>query len=44
MLRQFLLGLAVSVCNIAIHAIVMATVLQVARLANERARRINRFD
>jgi hypothetical protein len=37
MLRQFLVGIAVSVCNIAIHAIVMAAVLRVARLANERA-------
>jgi hypothetical protein len=35
--RQFLVGIAVSVCNIAIHAIVMAAVLRVARLANERA-------
>jgi hypothetical protein len=37
MLRQFLVSIAVSVCNIAIHAIVMAAVLWVARLANERA-------
>lgn len=37
MLRQILMGAAVSVCNIAIHAIVMATVLWVARIAFERA-------
>ena len=37
MLRQFLVGIAVSVCNIAIHAIVMAAVLWVARVASERA-------
>jgi hypothetical protein len=37
MLRQFLVSIAVSACNIAIHAIVMAAVLWVARLANERA-------
>jgi len=37
MLRQFLLGTAVSVCNIAIHAMVMATVVRAARIAGERA-------
>ena len=37
MLRQFLVGIAVSLCNIAIHAIVMAVVLRVARIATERA-------
>jgi hypothetical protein len=37
MLRQLLVSIAVSVCNIAIHAIVMAAVLWVARLASERA-------
>jgi hypothetical protein len=37
MLRQFLLGTAVSVCNIAIHAMVMVAVIQVARIASERA-------
>jgi hypothetical protein len=37
MLRQFLVSIAVSVGNIAIHAIVMAAVLWVARLADERA-------
>jgi hypothetical protein len=37
MLRQLLVGIAVSVCNIAIHAIVMAAVLWVVRLADERA-------
>ena len=35
MLRQFLVGIAVSVCNTAIHAIVMAAVLRFARAANE---------
>ena len=37
MLRQFLVSIAVSVGNIAIHAIVMAAVLRVARIADERA-------
>ena len=37
MLRQFLLGTAVSVCNIAIHAMVMVAVIQVARIASESA-------
>ena len=37
MLRQFLVSIAVSFCNIAIHAIVMAAVLWVARLADQRA-------
>jgi hypothetical protein len=37
MLRQFLVSIAVSVCNIAIHAIVMAAVLRVARAADQRA-------
>ncbi len=37
MLRQFLVGMAVSVCNIAIHAMVMATVVRAARVAGERA-------
>jgi len=37
MLRQFLLGTAVSVCNIAIHAMVMVAVIQVARVAGECA-------
>ena len=36
MLRQLLVSLAVSVCNIAIHAVVMAAVLRAARAANER--------
>ena len=35
MLRQFLVGTAVSVCNIAIHAMVMVTVIRVARIAGE---------
>jgi len=37
MLRQLLVSIAVSVCNIAIHAIVMAAVLWVARSADQRA-------
>ena len=37
MLRQLLVGTAVSVCNIAIHAMVMATVIRAARGAAERA-------
>ena len=37
MLRQFLVSIAVSVGNIAIHAIVMAAVLWVARVADQRA-------
>jgi hypothetical protein len=37
MLRQLLVSIAVSVCNIAIHAIVMAAVLWVARVASDRA-------
>src|SRR6266481_2001187 len=36
MLRQFLVSIAVSVCNIAIHATVMAAVLWVVRIADER--------
>ena len=35
MLRQFLMGAAVSVCNIAIHAFVMATVISVSRTVSE---------
>ena len=37
MLRQFLVSIAVSLGNIAIHAIVMAAVLWVERVADERA-------
>ena len=36
MLRQFLVSIAASVCNIAIHAIVMAAVLWAARVASKR--------
>jgi Ion channel len=35
MLRQFILGIAVSVCNIAIHAMVMVAVIRVAHIVNE---------
>jgi hypothetical protein len=37
MLRQFLVGAAVSVCNIAIHAMVMAIVIRAARGVRQRA-------
>jgi hypothetical protein len=37
MLRQFLVGTAVSVCNIAIHAMVMVAVILVARIVSESA-------
>jgi hypothetical protein len=37
MLRQLLISIAVSVGNIAIHAIIMAGVLSAARAASERA-------
>jgi hypothetical protein len=37
MLRQFLVSIPVSVCNIAIHAIVMAIVLRVALAVSERS-------
>ena len=37
MLRQILVGTAVSVCNIAIHAFLMAAVLWAARIADEGA-------
>jgi Ion channel len=36
MLRQFLVGAAVSACNITIHALVMATVVQVARFTSKK--------
>jgi hypothetical protein len=32
MLRQFLVGGGVSVCNIAIHALVMTTIVRMAHL------------
>jgi hypothetical protein len=37
MLRQYLVGAAVSVCNIAIHALVMAALIKVTRIASEMA-------
>jgi hypothetical protein len=37
MLRQYLVGAAASVCNIAIHALVMTAVIKVTRLADELA-------
>ena len=35
MLRQYLVGAAASVCNIAIHALVMVAVIKVVRVADE---------
>jgi len=43
MLRQYLVGAAASVCNIAIHALVMVTVIRVARIADEFATRYRTF-
>ena len=37
MMRQYLLGAAASVCNIAIHALVMVIVIRVTRIADELA-------
>jgi hypothetical protein len=37
MLRQYLVGAAASICNIAIHALVMVTVIRVARIATDMA-------
>jgi len=37
MLRQYLVGAAASVCNIAIHALVMTAVIKVTRIADELA-------
>jgi hypothetical protein len=37
MLRQYLVGAAASVCNIAIHALVMAAVIRVTRTVDELA-------
>jgi hypothetical protein len=37
MLRQLLFGTAISVCNIAIHALVMTAIMRVARIASARA-------
>jgi hypothetical protein len=39
MLRQYLLGAAVSSCNIAIHALVMVIVIRVARVVGEMTSR-----
>jgi hypothetical protein len=46
MLRQLLVGAAVSVCNIAVHALVMATVVQISSRiagAKETVRRSQRL-
>jgi len=37
MLRQYLVGASASVCNIAIHAVVMVVVIKVTRIADELA-------
>jgi hypothetical protein len=37
MLRQYLVGAVASVCNIAIHALVMVVVIKAARIADELA-------
>ena len=37
MLRQYLVGAAVSLCNIAIHALVMLAVIRVTRIAADMA-------
>jgi Ion channel len=37
MLRQYLVGAAASVCNIAVHALVMVAVIKVTRIADELA-------
>ena len=37
MLRQLLVGTAVSICNIAIHAMVMASAIRVAQIASDRS-------
>jgi hypothetical protein len=37
MLRQYLVGATASVCNIAIHAVVMVAVIRVTRIADEWA-------
>jgi hypothetical protein len=38
MFREFLVGFAVSLCNIVIHALLMAAVVRVAHIAAERHR------
>ena len=43
MLRQYLVGAAVSVCNIAIHALVMVSVINVTRIVDELATRYQTF-
>ena len=37
MLRQYLVGAAASICNIAIHAVVMVAVIRVTRIVDELA-------
>jgi hypothetical protein len=37
MLRQYLVGAAAGVCNIAIHALVMVAVIKVTRIVDELA-------
>ena len=44
MLRQYLVGAAASICNIAIHALVMVIVIKVTRIAESWRHGIKRFD
>jgi len=43
MLRQYLVGATASLCNIAIHALVMVVVIRVARFADELATTFQTF-
>lgn len=43
MLRQYLVGAVASVCNIAIHALVMVSVIKVARIADGLVTRYQTF-
>jgi hypothetical protein len=43
MLRQYLVGAVASVCNIAIHALVMVSVIKVARIADGLIMRYQTF-
>jgi hypothetical protein len=43
MLRQYLVGAAASVCNIAIHALVMVSVINVTRIVDELVTRYQTF-
>jgi hypothetical protein len=43
MLRQYLVGASAGVCNIAIHALVMVSVINVTRIVDELATRYQTF-